>query len=118
MKKNMRKLASLLFMVMLVLGLTACGSTGEPTETVVESAYAESLADFFVANLTGMPAEEIQYYLDMDAEDLQAILDQSGIPVMAEAFQDIFNGYLNYTEELGKYLGVEVEGDSLTAVIR
>lgn len=120
MKKNMRKLASLLFMVMLVLGLTACGSTEEPTETVVESAYAESLADFFVANLTGMPAEEMQYYLDMDAEELQGILDQSGIPVQAVAFQDIFNGYVNYTEELGEYIGVEgseLKGDEEEATL-
>ena len=124
MKKNMKKLASLLFMAMLVLGLTACGSTGEPTETVVETAYAESLADFFVANLTGMPAEEIQYYLDMDAEDLQVVLDQSGVPVDAVAFQDIFNGYINYTDELGTYIsteGSELTGDeeeaALTTVI-
>ena len=120
MKKNMKKLASLLFMVMLVLGLTACGSTGEPAETVVESAYAESLADFFVANLTGMPAEEMQYYLDMDAEDLQAILDQSSIPVEAVAMQDIFNGYLNYTDELGEYIAVEgseLKGDEEEATL-
>ena len=120
MKKNMKKLASLLFMVMLVLGLTACGSTGEPAETVVESAYAESLADFFVANLTGMSAEEMQYYLDMDEEDLQEVLDQSGIPVEAAAFQDIFNGYINYTEELGEYIAVdgsELKGDEEEATL-
>ena len=123
MKKNMKKLASLLFMAMLVLGLTACGSK-EPTETVVDSAYAEQVSDFLVANLTGMSAEEMQYYVDMDAEDLQAVLDQSGVPVDAVAFQDIFNGYINYTDELGTYIsteGSELKGDeeeaSLTTVI-
>ena len=52
MKKNMKKLASLLFMAMLVLGLTACGGSKEPVETVVDSAYAEQVADFIVANIT------------------------------------------------------------------
>ena len=124
MKKNMKKLASLLFMAMLVLGLTACGGSKEPVETVVASAYAEQVSDFLVANLTGMSAEEMQYYVDMDAEDLQAVLDQSGVPVDAVAFQDIFNGYINYTDELGTYIsteGSELKGDeeeaSLTTVI-
>ena len=114
MKKNMKKLASLLFMAMLVLGLTACGSK-EPVETVVDSAYAEQMADFIVANLTGMSADEIAYYTDMDAEDLQEVLDQSGIPIKAEAFQDIFNGYINYTDELGTYIATEsseLKGDA------
>lgn len=114
MKKNMKKLASLLFMAMLVLGLTACGGSKEPVQTVVDSAYAEQVADFIVANITGMSAEEMQYYVDMDAEDLQAVLDQSGIPIEAVAFQDIFNGYINYTEELGTYISTdssELKGD-------
>ena len=114
MKKNMKKLASLLFMAMLVLGLTACGSK-EPTTTAVDSAYAEQMADFIVANLTGMPADELAYYVEMDVEDLQGILDQSGIPIKAEAFQDIFNGYINYTDELGTYIGTEgseLKGDA------
>ena len=114
MKKNMRKLASLLFMVMLVLGLTACGSTDEPAETVVESAYAESLSEFLVANITGMSAEEMQYYIDLDVEDMQAILDQSGIPMKAEAFQGIFNGYASDVETFGEYISTdeyELKGD-------
>ena len=114
MKKNMKKLASLLFMAMLVLGLTACGSK-EPVETVVDSAYAEQMADFIVANLTGMSADEIAYYTDMDAEDLQEVLDQSGIPIEAVAFQDIFNGYANYTDELGTYISTDssvLKGDN------
>lgn len=124
MKKNMKKLASLLFMAMLVLGLTACGGSKGPVETVVDSAYAEQVADFIVANITGMSAEEMQYYVDMDAEDLQGVLDQSGIPIEAVAFQDIFNGYINYTEELGAYISTdssELSGDeeeaSLTTVV-
>ncbi|MEE1015686.1 MAG: OadG family protein [Lachnospiraceae bacterium] len=124
MKKNMKKLASLLFMAMLVLGLTACGGSEEPVETVVDSAYAQQVSDFLVANITGMSAEEMQYYVDMDAEDLQVVLDQSGVPVDAVAFQDIFNGYINYTDELGTYIsteGSELTGDeeeaALTTVI-
>lgn len=113
MKKNMKKLASLLFMAMLVLGLTACGSEG-PDETVVKSDYAESVSQFFVTNITGMSVDEMQYYLDMDAEDLQVILDNSGIPVMAEAFQDIFSGYVSDAEEFGEYVSTdsyELKGD-------
>ena len=124
MKKNMKKLASLLFMAILVLGLTACGGSKEPVETVVDSAYAEQMADFIVANITGMSADEMLYYTEMDAEDLQAVLDQSGIPIEAVAFQDIFNGYVNYTDELGTYIsteGSELSGDeeeaSLTTVV-
>ena len=124
MKKNMKKLVSFLFMAMLVLGLTACGGSKEPVETVVDSVYAEQVADFLVANLTAMSVEDIQYYVDMDAEDLQEVLDQSGIPVEAVAFQDIFNGYLNYTDELGTYISTdssELKGDdeeaSLTTVV-
>ena len=113
MKKNMKKLASLLFMAMLVLGLTACGSK-EPIEPAVDSVYAEQMANFIVANLTGMPVEEMLYYVDMDAEEFQEVLDQSGIPIKAEAFQDIFNGYANYTDELGTYISTdssELKGD-------
>ena len=113
MKKNMKKLASLLFMAMLVLGLTACGSKG-PVETVVDPAYAQQVSDFLVANIAEMPAEEMQYYVDMDAEDLQEILDQSGIPVMAEAFQDIFGAYTGDVELFGEYVSTdsyELKGD-------
>lgn len=113
MKKNMKKLASLLFMAMLVLGLTACGSK-EPEKTVVESAYAESVSEFLVANITGMTAEQMQYYVDMDAEDLQSILDQSGVPVTAEAFRDIFTGYVGDKDEFGDYVSTDsytLEGD-------
>ena len=120
MKKNMKKLASLLFMAMLVLGLTACGGSKGPVETVVDSAYAAQVADFIVANITGMSAEEMQYYVDMDAEDLQGVLDQSGIPIEAVAFQDIFNGYINYTEELGAYISTdssELSGDEEEALL-
>ena len=120
MKKNMKKLASLIFMAMLVLGLTACGGSKGPVETVVDSAYAEQVADFIVANITGMSAEEMQYYVDMDAEDLQGVLDQSGIPIEAVAFQDIFNGYINYTEELGAYISTdssELSGDEEEALL-
>lgn len=115
MKKNMKKLASLLFMAMLVLGLTACGSSNEPVETVVDSAYAETVSEFLVANITGMSAEEMQYYLDLDAEDLQVVLDNSGIPVAAEAFQDVFAGYLNDADVYGEYVSTdsyELKGDS------
>ena len=114
MKKNMKKLASLLFMAMLVLGLTACGSK-EPIEPAVDSVYAEQMADFIVANLTGMSADELAYYTALDVEDLQEVLDQSGIPIKAEAFQDIFNGYINYTDELGTYIATEsseLKGDA------
>ncbi len=107
MKKNMKKLASLLFMALLVLGLTACGDSEKTVETVIDSAYAEQMSEFLVANITGMPAEQMQYYVDMDAEDLQEILDQSGIPMEAAAFQDVFNGYLNYADELGEYISIE-----------
>ena len=114
MKKNMKKLASLLFMVMLVLGLTACGSTDEPVETVVETAMADELADFLVANIVSMPLETMQMYIDMDAEELQMILDQSGIPMTAEAFKGVFNGYASAVEEYGAYVstdGYELKGD-------
>ena len=114
MKKNMKKLASLLFMAMLVLGLTACGGSKEPVETVVDSAYAQQVSDFLVANITGMSAEEMQYYVTMDAEDLQVILDQSGIPMMAEAFQGVFNGYSSDVETFGEYVSTdsyELKGD-------
>ena len=114
MKKNMKKLVSFLFMAMLVLGLTACSGSEEPVETVVDSAYAEQVSDFLVANITGMSAEEMQYYVDMDAEDLQAVLDQSGIPMMAEAFQGVFNGYSSDVETFGAYVSTdspELKGD-------
>ena len=119
MKKNMKKLASLLFMVMLVLGLTACGSTDEPVETVVETAYADELADFLVANITAMPLETMQAYIDMDAEELQMILDQSGIPMTAEAFKGVFNGYASSVEEFGAYISTdayELKGDEEEAI--
>lgn len=119
MKKNMRKLASFLFMVMLVLGLTACGSAKESAETVVDPSYAETVSEFFLSNITGMTAEEMQFYLDMDAEDLQVVLDNSGIPVMAEAFQDIFSGYLSDAEVYGEYVSTdsyELEGDNEEAI--
>ena len=42
MKKNMKKLASFLLMAMLVLGLTACGSTKKDSEAAFDAAYAET----------------------------------------------------------------------------
>lgn len=114
MKKNMKKLASLLCMVMLVLGLTACGSSEEPATTVVESAYADNLSLFIVETITGMSTEDLQYYIDMDADDLQTILDSSGIPMTAEAFQDVFNGYVSDSETFGEYISTdsyELKGD-------
>ena len=119
MKKNMKKLASLLFMAMLVLGLTACGSKG-PVETVVDSAYAQQVSDFLVANISSMPAEDMQYYVDMDTEDLQALLDQSGVPVMAEAFHDIFAAYSGDVELFGEYISTdnyELKGDDEEATL-
>ena len=118
MKKNMKKLASLLFMVMLVLGLTACGSTDEPVETVVDTAYAEQVANFLIENIAYMPLETMQGYVDMELEDLQALLDQSGIPVSAEAFHDIFAGYAGDADEFGMYVsidGYDLKGDEETA---
>ena len=114
MKKNMKKLASLLLMAMLVLGLTACGSTDEPAETVVETGYAQEVADFLVENIAYMPVETMQMYVDMDLEELQAVLDQSGIPVTAEALHDIFAGYAGDVDEFGYYVSTdeyELKGD-------
>ena len=118
MKKNMKKLASLLFMVMLVLGLTACGSSDEPVETVVDTAYAEQVANFLIENIAYLPLETMHGYVDMDLEDLQALLDQSGIPVSAEAFHDIFAGYAGDADEFGMYVstdGYDLKGDEETA---
>ena len=112
MKKNMKKLASLLLMAMLVLGLTACGSKEESNQTVVDEVYAESLAQFFVS-LTQMPTEEMQYYLDMDAEDLQAMFDQSGLPIKAEAFQDIFSAYVSDQEVYGVFDSIDEDSYKL-----
>lgn len=114
MKKNMKKLASLLFMVMLVLGLTACGASDEPATTVVESAYADNLSLFIVETITGMSTDDLQYYIDMDEDDLQMILDNSGIPMTAEAFQNVFNGYVSDAETFGEYISIdsyELKGD-------
>ena len=114
MKKNMKKLASLLLMAMLVLGLTACGSTDEPAVTVVETGYAQEVADFLVENIAYMPVETMQMYVDMDLDELQAVLDQSGIPVTAEALHDIFAGYAGDADEFGYYVSTdeyELKGD-------
>ena len=114
MKKNMKKLASLLLMAMLVLGLTACGSSDEPAETVVETGYAQEVADFLVENIAYMPVETMQMYVDMDLDELQAVLDQSGIPVTAEALHDIFAGYAGDVDEFGYYVSTdeyELKGD-------
>ena len=107
MKKNMKKLASLLLMAMLVLGLTACGSTDEPAVTVVETGYAQEVADFLVENIAYMPVETMQMYVDMDLDELQAVLDQSGIPVTAEALHDIFAGYAGDADEFGYYVSTD-----------
>ena len=114
MKKNMKKLASLLLMAMLVLGLTACGSTDEPAVTVVETGYAQEVADFLIENIAYMPVETMQMYVDMDLDELQAVLDQSGIPVTAEALHDIFAGYAGDADEFGYYVSTdeyELKGD-------
>lgn len=104
MKKNMKKLYSLLFMAVLVLGLTACGTQKDAqTDSVVDSAVAESLSTFFVGSFTEMPAENMQYFVDMELEELQSILDSSQIPVEAEAFQNAFTAYLSSVKELGAY---------------
>lgn len=104
MKKNMKKLASLLCMIMLVLGLSACGSSSDVAETVVDPALAEQLSQFLISNLTVMTTEDMQYYIGMDADDLQSILDQSGIPMTAEAFQSVFNGYVSDADVFGSYI--------------
>ena len=104
MKKNMKKLASFLLMAMLVLGLTACGSTNKETESAIDAAYAESVSEFFVANMTMMETEQMQYYVDMDTEDLQDMLDASQIPCEAAAFQNVLSVYMSSTEDLGEYI--------------
>lgn len=105
MKKNMKKLASFLFMAMLVLGLTACGSTeNKKSDAAFDAAYAESVSQFFVANMTMMETEQMQYYVDMDTEDLQDMLDASGIPSEAAAFQNVLSAYMSSTEDLGEYI--------------
>lgn len=103
MKKNMKKLYSLLFMAVLVLSLTACGSGTEETEKSIDAAYAQGVSEFFVMNFTTMPEEQLQFYAEMEIEDLQPILEASGIPVEAEAFKNAFASYLSSVEELGAY---------------
>ena len=104
MKKNMKKLASFLLMAMLVLGLTACGSTKKDSEAAFDAAYAESVSEFFVVNMTMMETEQMQYYVDMDTEDLQDMLDASQIPCEAAAFQNVLSAYMSSTEDLGEYI--------------
>ncbi len=114
MKKNMKKLTTLLVMVMLVLGLTACGSSDEPQTTVVEADLADQFSQFFVSNIITMSTEELQYYVDMDSDDLQMILDNSGIPLAAEVFQDFYKGYMSDLETYGDYVSTdfyELKGD-------
>lgn len=104
MKKNMKKLYSLLFMAVLVLSLTACGTKNDAVETTgVSAEYAQGVSEFFVVNFTTMPEEQLQFYADMEVEDLQPILENSGIPVEAEAFKNAFSAYLSSLEELGAY---------------
>ncbi|MGN0334164.1 MAG: OadG family protein [Lachnospiraceae bacterium] len=117
MKKNIKKLSALLCMAVLVLGLTACSSeeTGaEENSAGFGSEYMESLSVFMVENMTMMDAETMQYYTDLEAEQMQAVLDNSGLPIRAEAFQNVFSGYLSSTEDLGAYIstdGYEVSVD-------
>lgn len=104
MKKNMKKLYSLLFMAVLVLSLTACGTKNDAVENApIDSAYAQGVSEFFVTNFTTMPEEQLQYYAQMDVAELQPILENSGIPVEAEAFRNAFTAYLSSVKELGAY---------------
>ncbi len=109
MKENMKKLLALLCMAVLVLGLTACSSDEAAVDEgpALEEEYMSSLADFVVSNMTMMGNENMQYYVDMDAEDMQEVLDGSGIPIEAEAFQDIFSSYMSSTEDLGAYISTD-----------
>ncbi len=131
MKQNIRKVLALAVLAFSMMGLTACGNTAAQEETVsYDKAYLQSVADFLIANWSGMSEEEIAQYASMDEEDAEALLTSSTAyyqslgqqfpQFTAEAFTTAFAGYQSSMEELGSYVATvsyeepEVKGDEIT----
>lgn len=121
MKQNLKKVLAILALTTSVAGLTACGSTSE-SDVTYDVAQFQSVADFLVANWSGMSSDIIAEYAALDTEDAADLLEAYGLPFTAEAFTTAFAGYEGAADELGAYVSTlgydtpEVKGDEITFI--
>ncbi len=107
MKQKFRKILTVLVLAVTVMGLAACGSSSAGSTVSYDQSYLASVADFLIANWTGMSEDDIEYYASMDEEDAQDIVDYNSLPFTAESFVSAFSVYESNMDDLGDYVSTD-----------
>ncbi len=118
MKKIMKKLALVSFVVCLVLSMTACGK--EEAKVEYDSKTVTSVAQFIANNLYGgIDAENGKKIAEADVEDAESVVSNIessyGLKIDAAAFQSGFSSYLSAVDEIGAITKVADEATKITA---
>ena len=118
MKKIMKKLALVSFVVCLVLSMTACGK--EEAKVEYDSKTVTSIAQFIANNLYGgIDAENGKKIAEADVEDAESVVSNIesnyGLKIDATAFQSGFSSYLSAVDEIGAITKVADEATKITA---
>lgn len=104
MKRFKNKIFTALVLAAAMLCMTACGKTTAEDAIVYDEAYLDSIADFLIANWSGLSQEDITAFAEMDADEAEAVIGQNGLPFEADAFTTGFAAYEAVAEDLGGYV--------------
>lgn len=117
----MKKLLLALCMITCLFGLTACGS--EKEAVTYDEETLKAVADYMITTFTQIPEETLREVLDYDEEELNAIVNQIGLPMEnPKVFSESINAFLSSQKELGAYKSTdnysfEVSGDRIVLTV-
>ena len=130
MRQNIKRIFAVLMLTLLVLGLSACGSTtAVQTELPFDEAYLQSVASALVEEWNVTPAEELQKIAEADTEVLEENIKNSRTMgylwgcFHADSLKTAYAGYLGSMEELGTLVSQDsfepmvIKGDEVSIVV-
>lgn len=110
MKHNLKKILAMLAVLMLALGLSACGSSSAKDELTYDKAQLQAVANALIEVWNSMPEENVQEFIAMDEEDMVQMIEyykSMGSPFgsfTAESLKSAFAGYDSSRKDLGDYV--------------
>ena len=104
-------------MLVVVLGLTACGSSNKE-ELQYDESTLEQASEFIISYCSAADDSTIEQLESMPEFDLQLQLTQMGLPYTPESFLGTIDSWSAATKECGTYIGhddyaFEVSGDEI-----
>lgn len=99
----MKKILLVLTMALCLLGLTACGEKKSKESLFDEETCKQNAEGIVTQVLQTMDDEAMQKYIDMSTDDLNTLMNTSGMPMTGKAFRSVLEAWQSAKKEGGEF---------------